>query len=349
MSDRANGLAQPRDDLPEPGQEPGLRFASVLDGAGGCRPVSWAEVTGWDPAHGPLWIHLERDHPAAQAWLKQTSALDSLVVEALLDDETRPRVERVGDGLLLVLRGISRLPPNEESDFAAGMDFVQVHIWADARRVISLRDSDRSLPALRDIRAAQVAGRGPTHVGQLLVRITDMVVKDLDPLLDELEDEVDALEDSIAEDEPALIRRRLALLRRRAINLRRYLAPERDALRRLQGEDPSWLGTRDRIILREVQDKVLRHLEQLDAIRDRSTILHEDLSSMVAERIARNSNRLAALAALLLPPSLIAAFFGMNLDGIPFEDHPLGFVLVLIGTALVTGALMLFLRFIRSL
>jgi zinc transporter len=38
---------------------------------------------------------------------------------------------------------------------------------------------------------------------------------------------------------------------------------------------------------------------------------------VISERIARNLNRLAALAALLLPPSVVPGLFGMNVGGIP--------------------------------
>ena len=82
--------------------------------------------------------------------------------------------------------------------------------------------------------------------------------------------------------------------------------------------------------LREVTDKLLRFIEYLDSIRDRSTILHEDLSALAAERIARTSNRLTGLAALLLPPSVIAGLFGMNVGGIPANSDPWGFAYVLL-------------------
>jgi zinc transporter len=55
---------------------------------------------------------------------------------------------------------------------------------------------------------------------------------------------------------------------------------------------------------------------------------------VINERIARNSNRLAALGALLLPPALIAGLLGMNVGGIPGGSEPWAFVAV---CALVVG------------
>jgi zinc transporter len=147
----------------------------------------------------------------------------------------------------------------------------------------------------------------------------------LEPTIAELEDDADTLDDTLLERDSAQCRHALSELRRQSIHLRRYLAPQREALFRLQIEDATWLSKRDKIRLREVTDKVLRYLDNLDAVRDRTTILHEDLAAQIAEQQARSSNRLTTIAALLLPPSLFAGLLGSNLEGIPFHDHPWSF------------------------
>ncbi|CAK0752501.1 zinc transporter [Azospirillaceae bacterium] len=310
----------------EGGQEPGLRFAALLDGKGGCMPMNWQEVSRWRPEHGVLWIHLERDHPNAQDWVRTRSGIDPVFADVVLAEESRPRVEAVEDSLLIVLRGISRIAAGQESDLGIGVDLVPIHLWVDWQRVISLRDSDHQLGALRDIRNAHAVGKGPTRPGALLVQIADKVVKDLEPILDGMDEEVDRLDDLLMHrDSESGVRAALSDLRRRATHLRRYLSPQRDALNRLQHEEPSWLTGRDKVHLREVADKIQRFIEYLDAIRDRATILHEDLSALISERIAKTSNRLGAMAALLLPPSLIAGLMGMNVGGIPGSDDPYGF------------------------
>src|SRR5262249_37559615 len=58
------------------GAAPGLRFASVLDGNGGCKDLDWEGVRKWRAEDGVLWVHLERDDSAAQAWLQNDSGLD---------------------------------------------------------------------------------------------------------------------------------------------------------------------------------------------------------------------------------------------------------------------------------
>lgn len=301
------------------GEQPGLRFACVLDGRGGCRELDWPGVEGWKPEDGVLWVHLERDSPDARAWLMERSGIEPLTAEALLAEETRPRVEDYDGAMFVVLRGVNRSREGEP------LELVPIHLWVERNRVISLRDRDHFLLALRDIREALVNGKGPRRTGALFARITEKLVKYLEPVIDEFEERADTLDETLLHSPTHQCRVELSDLRRQAILLRRFLAPQREALFRLQVEDSDWLSKRDKIRLRETTDKVLRHLENLDAIRDRSTILHEDLAAQTAEEQARASNRLTTIAALLLPPSLVAGLLGANVEGIPWKDHPWAF------------------------
>jgi zinc transporter len=331
------------------GDEPGLRFALVLDGQGGYRPLDMAGLCNWKPQDGIVWLHFERDHPATSDWVTTKGGFDPLVAEALLADDSRPRVEPVDDGLLIILRGVCATPPDEVDNPAEEIDLVPLHIWVDERRVVTLRDSGHYITALRDIRLALDKGKGPRQTGELLALISDKLVRDLEPVLDAMDEEVDELDDLIFHGEASEVRGRLKLLRRRSVQLRRYLAPQRDALNRIEHDDAPWLKERDKLRLREVIDKLLRFIEYLDAIRDRTGILHDDLSTVISERIARNSNRLAALAALLLPPSVVAGLFGMNVGGIPGVNDTWAFVVIVAFVAIISVATLMVLKRINWL
>lgn len=302
------------------GTQPGLRFAALLDRSGGCTDLDWGGVARWRPEDGFLWIHLERDDPTAAQWLREKSGIDPLVGLALLAQESRPRVEDVDDSLMVVLRGVN---VNEET---GEPELVPIHVWAEPNRLISLRDKDHQLSALRAIRLALLGGKGPRSPGGLLAQIAERVVEHLELVIDGMEDKVGELEDACIErTADNSLRAELAQVRRQAIHLRRYLGPQRDALYRIQHDDATWLSRDAKLRLREVTDKVIRHIEDLDALRDRTTVLHEDLSTQIAEKIAVTSNRFTVLTALLLPPSLLAGMLGANVGGIPGHDDPLAF------------------------
>ncbi|ARJ67406.1 magnesium transporter [Magnetospirillum sp. ME-1] len=316
------------------GLEPGLRFAMLIGPDGGVRDLRWSEVETWRPTDGFLWVHLERDEPRATHWLCERSGIDPLVAMALTAEESRPRVEDVGDALMVVLRGVNKARAGEGEDRSAETELVPVHIWIEADRCISLRDKDHSLNALRDLRLAMMMGKGPRTAGALLARIAEKVVDHLGILTDEIEDGISDLEDRIGEGLAGTdLREDIASARRKVVQLRRYLAPQRDALYRLRHDDASWLDPEAKMRLREVNDRLIRHIEDLDEMRQRATILHEDFTNLVAERAAQSSNRLTALAAMVLPPSLLAGMMGTNIGGIPGSQEPLAF-LILCGVVL---------------
>lgn len=302
------------------GVQPGLRFATLLDGKGGCRDLDWDGVRAWRPEQGYLWVHLERNSQEAQDWVLEESGIGRTEAIALLADESRPRLQDIGDSLLVVLRGVNVTDEGHETEL------VPIHIWAESTRLISLRDREHSLTALRRIRRRLVRNRGPKGGGHLFVQITAMVNDHVEPILEDLEDEVDALEETALESQSTDWRPDLTRIRRQAIHLRRYLLPQREALHRLQNEDAAWLHKGDKMQLREVTDRLARYIENLDSIRDRTTILQEDLTSRISEDIAKISNRFTLVAAMLLPPSLVAGTLGANLDGIPGHDSPYAFL-----------------------
>ena len=332
---------------PGAGQEQGLRFAMVMSPSGQVSMLDWAGLDDWVPAHGFLWLHMERDDSLVHAWLNTKSGLDPLLTEALVAEDSRPRVDDVDDALLVVLRGVNRspdCPPDEASQL------VPLHMWVDANRCITLRDKNHNLEALHNLRLVMLSGKGPRTPGALLARIAEKVVDHVGDFITELEETLSELEDAISQDARVPeARSRVNELRRNVVSLRRYLSPQRDALYRLRHDDASWLNHDAKMHLREVNDKLNRHLDDLDEMRQRSTLLHEELGAKVAEQTNRNIFVMSIASVILLPMTFITGFFGMNTGGLPFNTEMANgtelatLVIILVGILTSLG-LVVFLR-----
>ncbi|OAN53731.1 magnesium transporter [Paramagnetospirillum marisnigri] len=327
------------------GVETGLRFAMLMTEDGSFLDLTWSEIKRWKPSDGFLWVHLERDDPAAQHWVREESGIDPLVALALLAEESRPRVQDVGDQLLVVLRGVNKQNPLE--DGSIDTELVPIHIWMESGRCVSLRDKAHNLSALRDLRLSMMNGKGPRTAAGLMARIAEKVTDHLGDLVEDLEDEISELEDRIGDNEGgSALRAEIAVTRRRVVQFRRYLAPQRDALYRLRHDDASWLDQAAKEHLREVNDRLVRHLEDLDEIRQRANILQEEQVAMVAEQGNRNTFVLSVVTVLMLPMTFITGFFGMNTGQLPFgTEHPYGTLIAatIIGVVgLVTAAILRF-------
>ena len=296
-----------------------MLFAYVLDGQGGGTELDWQRIRAWTPEDGVLWVHLDRTGTAAQAWVSDEIGIDKATTETLLMAmATRPRVQRIGDGLLVVLRGIN---------FNAGDapdDMVGLHMWVDASRIITLRR--RRLMAGAAIRDLLSAGTGPRNASNFLSAIAEQLLQPIVPVIGELDDAVDEVQTELLASTDNPLRQRLHKIRQEAIALRRYLAPQRDAMSRLQVETVDWLLDLDRAYLRESADRTLRFVEDLDSIRERASIAQDELNSRVNDQMNRTMYLLTVVATLLLPAGILTGLFGVNVGGMPGIDSDWAFI-----------------------
>lgn len=313
----------------------------LLDGKGGGRQVSWQEVLTWRPEQGPLWAHLDRQHPETRRWLREASGLDELVWEAVLAEETRPRAQGHGDCALVNLRGINQ-NPGEDPD-----DMVSLRMWFEPMRILTFR----RLPvmAVRDLHFALEAGRGPTGVGDLLCEIAEYMVDGIEPVVNTLEEVVDELEEqqlarhrrrfrSPLSDDPAADH--VLEVRSQAANLRRYIAPQKDALNQACNLSLPWITPLHQRRLREVSDIVQRQVEVLEAIREHALILSDRIEHRMDARLNRTMFVLSAVAAVFMPLTVLTGMMGMNVGGIPFAESPHGFLYSSIVMGLVLAVIL---------
>jgi zinc transporter len=160
------------------------------------------------------------------------------------------------------------------------------------------------------------------------VDVADRIVDRMATVISDLEDMVDRLDEQVATAQSRELRSELADVRRQAILLRRYLAPQRDAMSRLYSEPVEWLDDGHRTRLREIADRTMRYVEDLDAARDRAGVGQEELAGRIAEQINSRMYVLSIVAALFLPLGFVTGLLGVNVAGIPGTEHPGAFIAV---------------------
>lgn len=305
---------------PDLDHDRGLVAGYILDGRGGGKSADWQAIEQWRPEQGILWAHFDVYTQDVHDYLFTRSGLDRIVAEALLELETRPRTLLTKQGLLLVLRGVNLNPGANPEDMVA------IRIWSDGQRIYSVRR--RKLLTIQDMRDNIEAGQGPSNCGEFMVDIADRLVERMANVVSDIDDTVDQLEDQVISSESYQLRTRIAHVRREAIGLRRYLAPQRDALMRLQSERLDWLNDHDRMRLREVIDRTTRYVEDLDAARERAAVSQEELMGRLSEQMDRRMYLLSLVAAIFLPLGFLTGLLGINVGGIPGAEYHWGFAIV---------------------
>ncbi len=273
------------------------------------------------PTEGMIeWLHFDRSHPDTRSLLLALPGIDDLAVDALLADETRPRCSTFTNDVLLNFRGIN-LNPGMQQD-----EMISLRIWVSEGRVISLRKY--RIFAVHDVLAELDNQQIPGSEYHLVNRLVWHLTRKIGDSLSILTEELDEIEESVVLEPDETLRARLVEARRQAIVLRRYLAPQRDALTRWTELQAERGKSTEREQSRENVDSVVRYIEDLDSLRDRSAIVQDTYLALLSDRLNRNMFLLAILSAFFLPLGFITGLLGVNVGGIPGAESDWSFAIL---------------------
>ncbi|MDB5697547.1 MAG: zinc transporter ZntB, partial [Alphaproteobacteria bacterium] len=232
-----------------------------------------------------------------------------VAASALVATETRPRCDRIGDGALLNLRGLGDRPRDN------GDRLVSIRLWVRKGKVNSVTRWPLTATArvIEELEAGKI--KDP---GDLVAAYARAISTELDPEVADLGDQLDDAESALEERLVYQMRSAIAQVRAAAIAYRRFVAPDRDALLTLSGLDFEWLAEDDRLHIREAADRFARMAEELEAVRERAALLHEQLTDMRTEEVDRRSLYISIVAFIFLPLTFITGLLGMNVEGIPY-------------------------------
>ena len=267
--------------------------------------------------HAPFsWIHADGWREDAQSIVSRCDHMPQAALSALLAQETRPRCTVMAHGALINLRGLGA------DAEASGDPLVSIRLWAEHARVITV--SYRPLAAMEAVVKQMLAGeiRDP---GDLIAAFAQEITEALDPEVAQLGDDLDEIESTLSDNGAAEVRRQVSEIRASAISYRRFISPQRQALERLSAADAPWLHPDDRLHLQEAADRCARMAEELEAVRERSALAHEELTDLRAEQMNRQALIISVVALVFLPLTFLTGLLGMNVNGIPFAHEAWAF------------------------
>lgn len=282
---------------------------ALLAGDGPVRRLSEIDAAAYFGS-GFLWIHFEGAGEAEA--LRGKIALRDVVSNALVASETRPRCDQIDDGAIVNLRGLGILDP-QDSD-----RLVSIRLWVHHQTALSV--SRRPLTAIETVVSKMEAGM-IADCGDLVAAFARAISTQLDPEVSALGDTLDDVESDLEAAQLHRLRRTITSVRSQAIGYRRFVAPDRDALRTLAGLEFDWLDDDDKLHIIEAADRFARMAEELEAVRERAALLHEQITDLRAEQLDHRALYISIVAFIFLPLTFITGLFGMNVEGIPYAQH----------------------------
>ncbi|MEV5612396.1 magnesium and cobalt transport protein CorA [Streptomyces sp. NPDC052225] len=271
------------------------------------------------------WIGLARPTEAELKSLAAEFDLHELAVEDALEAHQRPKLERYGETLFVVLRAARYLDAPEEVDFG------ELHVFVGPDFLITVRHG--AAPDLSAVRRRMEATPELLRLGPeaVLYAILDAVVDGYAPVVDGVQNDIDEIETEVFSGAPE-VSRRIYELSREMVEFQRATRPLVGMLHGLMAGFAKY-GTDEELqrYLRDVADHVTHTSERVDGFRQALT----DILTVNATLVTQQQNaemralaeagfeqneeikKISSWAAILFAPTLVGTIYGMNFENMP--------------------------------
>jgi magnesium transporter len=257
-----------------------------------------------------VWVALRDPAPEELEEMRVEFGLHELAVEDALHGHQRPKVEEYGDCLFAVMTTVEL----KDGELLTG----ELNVFVGRDYVLSVRkrtEQGFSNVRKRAEREPHLLKAGP---GFVLYALMDTVVDRYFPVIDALEQELETIEQRIFEDAPARENvEALYALKRKLMVLRHAAGPLHDAAGKLYGGRVPEVAAGTQEYFRDIYDHLYRINQSIDSLRDMLTTAIQVNLSLITVHESETMKRLAAYAALVAVPTMVAGIYGMNFDVMP--------------------------------
>ncbi len=286
-----------------------------------------------------VWVALLEPDNRALELMQAEFDLHPLAVEDARHGHQRPKIEEYGDSLFAVLHMIESV----DGELRCG----EVDVFVGRNYILSVRSGAEK--GFADVRARcehepELLKRGPGYVFYALM---DAVVDRYFPVLHHVEAELERIEEQLfANISPRTNIEALYALKQKLMIFRHAVGPLLESLGNITGARVPVLCSGMQEYFRDVSDHLQRLDQTIESVRDTiSTAISVNLS-MITLQESETMKRLAAYAALITVPTLIAGIYGMNFDYMPELRWRYGYATVLASMAAIDAYL--FYRFRKA-
>ena len=285
-------------------------------------------------AGGLTWVHLDSPDTDTANELAERFGWHALDVEDVLSRRQRPKIDEYPEYLFAVLhfpvydKAIQRLNAAELDVFLAQDNLVTLPNvpLLPVTRLFHRCEEDEQL---REELFAKGSGR-------LLYEVLDDLFDYCFPILDKIGHKLDSVEDDMFERRAEDVVRDLSNVKQEIISYRKIIKPERTTLRLLERRVERFLPEELDLYFDDIVDGAERIWDLLDNYKEVVEGLESTNESVISHRQNDVLRVLTVFSAILLPLTLLASVFGMNVD---FPGYGTGTAFwIVVGVMITVGA-----------
>ncbi|GAA0934055.1 magnesium/cobalt transporter CorA [Nonomuraea longicatena] len=291
-----------------------------------------------------VWVGLHEPAAPEVEWLAQVFGLHPLAVEDAVKAHQRPKVERYGDSLFVVLKTVAYLDHDELTATSEIIETGEIMLFVGADFVVTVRHG-RHCP-LSEVRerfedSADLIDRGPTGV---LHAISDHVVDRYLQVADLMHLELEEVEAAVFADVSSRDINRIYQLKREMLEMKRAVTPLQAPMSALPQRRVIPLEMRE--YFRDVSDHLARVCEQVESSNELANSILQAALARSNTMANEDMRKISSWVAIISVPTMIAGIYGMNFDFMPETKQVWGYPVVL--AVMVTACSLLYRGFRRN-
>ncbi len=300
-------------------------------------------------SHGLTWLNIEAPTEIETAWLAEHHEFHPLDLEDVLSRRRqRAKIDEYADYLFIVLH----FPRFDKR--TGRLQAAELNVFVAEDLVITLPNEPlKPLSALwsrcersEDARE-QYMSKGS---GYLLYEIVDTMYDYCFPILDKIGFKLDSIEDELFEGESQDLVRDISNIKQEIINYRKIIKPQRSTLRLLERSNQRYAPQDLEIYFDDIVNKSERIWDLLENYKEVAEALETTNESVITHRLNDIIRYLTIMSAILLPMTLIASIYGMNVNVLPFSESGVASLIAPLALmAVVAASLILWFRHKRWL
>jgi magnesium transporter len=259
---------------------------------------------------GLRWINIERPSTVDRAWLEEHFEFHPLDYEDVLSRNQRPKIDEYPDYLFIVLH----FPVFDK--MVGRLNAAELDIFIGPDYIITLPNSP--LPPVEYLfercRASEEAREAMLSKGSgyLLYKIVDDAFDYCFPMLRKIGNKLERLEEEIFEGRAEEVVRDLSNSKQEIINFRKVIRPQRAVLRDLERTKQRYLAEDLEVYFDDIVDASERIWDMLENYKEVVEALEDTNESVLSHRVNEVLRVLTAFSVVILPLTLFASIFGMN-------------------------------------
>ena len=290
-----------------------------------------AKATGADDF---VWVGLHNPDSDELEAVADLYDLHELAVEDAISAHQRPKVERYGESLFIVLKTLWYV---DEQD---AVETGEISMFVGHKFVITVRHGSGG--GLKEARqrledASNVLAHGPSAV---VYAVCDEVVDRYEEVAGSLQEDVDEVEESVFSTQRTNDSARIYILKRELAEMRRAVLPLREPMTKFTAGTVHGIHSDAGPYFRDVADHLNRVAETIDTLDSLLSTAFEAHIAQISIQQNDDMRRISAAAGIIVAPTVVGSIYGMNFRHMPELQWMFGYPMAI--ALMVLSSLMVF-------